>query len=482
MNSFSKNRNLLVLAAVAALPMFTASGNVNSALIPELWAQESLAILEETMIVAQMVHRDFQNEFAQYGEIVNTRKPENFEANRKTDDDDVTVQAAKSRNIPVALNQHIHVSFTIKDGERTKAFKDLVSYYLEPALIAQASFLDKVVSMQAIQFLRNNAGRLLFGSKTTISDYILESGEVLNNNNAPVNSRNLVVTTRTNTMLNQTELFTSAEKRGDSGNALESAQIGQLHGFNIKFAQNMPNVTASNLDTDITYLVNDSDGLVRGDTVIAVDTGTLTLKVGQWVTLADDDVPQVITAVTNNSSSHATSITVFPGVSHTVANNNVVTAVLPIYVNNASGYDIGYAGKIAWDTSPGSQTPKVGQPVTFVGDSDNIYCIVAVDATNHTIYLDRPLVAAIADDDELFLGPAGSYNWAFLKNALALVIRPLLPPEDGVGAKSAMREHNGFAIRVTMTYDGKAQGHLVTVDCLCGVTVLEPLLGSLLLS
>src|SRR5581483_11334904 len=103
------------------------------AFIPQLWAQESLAILEENMVAAQLVHRDFEETVAQFGDTVNTRRPGQFVAQRKVNSDQVTVQDATATNIQVQLNQHVHVSFLIKDGEESKSFKDLVAEYLAPA-------------------------------------------------------------------------------------------------------------------------------------------------------------------------------------------------------------------------------------------------------------------------------------------------------------------------------------------------------------
>ena len=47
--------------------------NDNDALIPELWARESIAVLEENMVMGQLVHRDFSMDVADYGDVVNTR-------------------------------------------------------------------------------------------------------------------------------------------------------------------------------------------------------------------------------------------------------------------------------------------------------------------------------------------------------------------------------------------------------------------------
>jgi len=98
-------------------PVYTATGNDNDSYNPEVWAQESLMILENNMVAANLVYRDFEDELQSYGDIVNTRRPSSFTAKRKTDDDDVTDQAAVSTNVPVPLDQFFHTSFVIKDRE-----------------------------------------------------------------------------------------------------------------------------------------------------------------------------------------------------------------------------------------------------------------------------------------------------------------------------------------------------------------------------
>jgi len=98
-----------------------------AALIPELWANESLMILEEEMVMGNLVHRDFDPVVAQYGETVHTRQPGTFTAKRKRLQDEVTPADAVATEVPVVLNQHIYTSFHIRDGEMTKSLKNLVA-------------------------------------------------------------------------------------------------------------------------------------------------------------------------------------------------------------------------------------------------------------------------------------------------------------------------------------------------------------------
>jgi hypothetical protein len=60
------------------------------------------------------------------------------------------------------------------------------------------------------------------------------------------------------------------------------------------------------------------------------------------------------------------------------------------------------------------------------------------------------------------------------------VIRPLAQPKPGTGALSGVVSMNGFSMRVTITYDGNKQGHLVTLDMLFGVKTLDQKLGAVM--
>lgn len=64
----------LTLQAVRSYTFYSNSNSIDP-LIPELWAQESIAILEENMVAPLLVHRDFEPVVASFGDTVHTRKP-----------------------------------------------------------------------------------------------------------------------------------------------------------------------------------------------------------------------------------------------------------------------------------------------------------------------------------------------------------------------------------------------------------------------
>ncbi len=466
--------NLLVANAFRAV-----YDDFPSAFTPELWANESIAILEENMVIGNLVHRDFENVIASYGDTVNTRKPGEFKAVRKSAADSVTVQANTATNIPVVLDQHIHTSFIIKDADQSKAFKDLVVEYLHPAMLSVAREIDMVVGGQVHQFVANNGGGLGTLSKTTAEGYLLDTRQVLNVNKAYENGRNLILTPVSETALLKDQAFLQAYSVGDDGSALREASLGRKFGFDIFMAQNQPYVAVGN--TVVTGTVNGNQA--AGITSVTVDNLSAAIAVGTWVTFAGDDTPLRVVGTTGSGT--PTIIQVDRPVKVALVDEAVVTLYAPALVNTGTTYPIGYDKYIGYDgTTP---NPQVGQAVTFgLSASSPVYTIIDVDANGVSagvpgILLDRALTETVADEAHINLGPAGAYNFAFHRNAIALVNRPLALPMPGVGARAGIASYNGFAMRVVMTYDGNKQGHLVTVDTLLGVKVLDLKLGAVML-
>ena len=449
----------------------TVYANDNDAFIPEVWAQESLMILENNVVAAALVHRDFENEIAKFGDVVNTRRPNDFTAKRKTDADEVTVQDAQATNVAIKLNQHWHTSFLIKDGEESLSFKVLRETYLEPALISIAQAIDEVVLMQMYRFIAG--GRVVGKLGTAIGkSTVIDAREVLNNNKVPPSLRRFIVCPNMEGDLLNVGDFTKANEVGDDGTALREGHLGRKFGFDFFMDQNSPSVAAGN--TTVAGAVNNADGYAAGSTTIAMDGLSGAITAGSWCTIAGDMTPQKITASVGGAT--PTQITISPGLKNAVVNNAVITIYTPGAINYTS-YAANYIKEMVVDGF--TVAPKKGQLVTLDAAAvaqEKTYGALSTPTTI-ALTVDRGLYAAVAEDDPVGIGPAGDYGFAFHRNAIALVTRPLAAPQAGTGALSSVANYNGLSIRVTITYDGSKQGHLVTVDILGGIEVLDENMG-----
>lgn len=440
--------------------------NDNDALIPEVWAQEALMVLEANMVAANLVYRDFEDEVASFGDVVNAHRPNTFVAKRKTDADEVTVQDAQATNVPVKLNQHIHVSFTIKDGEESKSFKDLVNLYLQPALSAEAQAIDEVVLGQVYEFMAYSAGKL--GTNPTRST-VIAAKELMNNNKVPLAGRNMLVSPNAEGSLLDIGEFIKANEVGDDGSALREGHLGRKFGYDFFMGQNVPSVATGS--TTVTGAINLGAGYAVGSTVLTVDGLSAAIANGSWCTIAGDMVPQMITATVGGAT--PTQLTVSPGLKSAVLDDAVITVYTAGAIDESADYASGYEKALTVDGF--TVAPKTGQLVS-IGTAADRYSALSTPTTTE-ILPNRPLDAAAVDDAVVGIGPKGEYCFGFHRNAVALVTRPLAQPRAGAGALSAVANYNGLSIRVTITYEGRKQGHLVTVDMLAGVKTLDTKLG-----
>ncbi len=464
-----------------ANPVLACFANDNDALIPELWAQEGLAILEENMVMARLVHRDFSDEVANYGDVVNTRRPGSFSTKRKTDTDSVTNQDAVATNVQVPLDQHVYVTFTIKDGEASKSFQDLVDMYLTPAAQQIARSVDRILIGQAPQFLANTVGRLNEMSSSNAKDFLLEAREKMNVNKAYPSGRNVILSPSAETELLKTELFISAEKRGDDGTALREASLGRLLGFDAYMDQNVSGLALTAVTANERG-VNNASGYAAGygpTADIAIDagagSGNLIVTVGEYLWIEGEGYPHEITAETNDGNT-TNAVQLGDALQSAIVDDAVVQVFTSTTVSG--NYAAGYAKEITLAAA----YVATGQIVAFdTGSSRHVYTCVEGGGTT-TILLDRPLDAALTNGDAAYPGPHGSFNLAFHRDALALVSRPLALPNTALGVRSSVGVYNDVAMRVSMQYDISSQGTIVTLDLLCGVAVLDENLGCVMLS
>lgn len=427
-------------------------------------------------MMANLVHRDFENAVAKFGDVVNTRKPVEFNVSRKDDGMPITQEASVANNVRVPLDQWFYKSFVIKDGEGSMAFQDLKDIYLQPAMQSIARGIDRAILGRVHAFLSTPAlrvGGLEQLDDTTAKDYILDAREILNVNLCPPNARRLVLSSTAETAALKTELFVAANKRGDGGNALENAILGRILGFDTYLDQNTNSVVA-NVNT-VSYQT-DASGYAQGDTVLGTAaTGVL----GEYVVVAGNYQPTYVHAV-----SAGTSITLNEGLKTALVGAKTVTEYPRMQMSAYASYVIGWSKAMVVSTF-GANPPQVGQLVSFGGNAGDkttrhTYTIISAQtvSTNCTILLDRPLEKTLTDG-YCYPGPKGSMNLAFHRDAIALVTRPLALPNAGVQA--GVSNYNGIGMRVLMQYDINAGGTIVNCDILAGVAVLDPLLAVVLL-
>ena len=437
-----------------------------------------------TRAMAQLVHRDFSPEVAEYGDVVNTRRVGTFKSYRKTDTDNVVAQDASATNVQVALNMHNYINFTIKDGEASKSFKDLVDQHLAPAAQGIARGIDRMLCGQAQRFQANACGKLDEVTSGTVKDFVLEGREAMNRNNAYMQDRRLVLGPAAETLMLQTDMFMKANERGDGGKALEDARLGRILGFDTFMDQNATGLATTATTDKVAGTVNNAGGYAKGTVAsMTVDIVGHEVTAGEFVAFDENGQLTYATNATTGGG-NTTAVTLDSALKYAVTNASTVTAFGLCDVDGT--YAAGHVKHIVLDGYTAAMPPQVGQLLAFGANAAlrHTYTITEAyenpaNASQTIVYLDRDLELGVADNGDAFPGPVGGINLMFHRDAIALVSRPLALPR-GAGVSAGVLDYNGISMRVAMQYDIASQGTKVTLDLLCGTQVLDTNLGAVL--
>ncbi len=360
-----------------------------------------------------------------------------------------------------------------------KALPNLVERYLEPAAREMAESIDRILCGQVARLTANEEGRLGEMTSTNAADFVLDANTSLDISRAPTQGRNLVLNPRAQKETLKADLFVSTEKRGDEGTALRTASLGTVYGVDSFMDQNIGFVAIGSADisTGVTDTAEAAGSTVIETSVTDADLDTA----GEYVVFGGEGKPYRIASTVDATGA---TITLTEGLRDPLASGASVTVYLRGDVKGAQV--AGWTQDVVVDGHAADKGPQLGQWITFgTGGSSHSYSVIEVDvitSTESDVLLDRPLDAAIGDGDAVFYGPAGGFNLAFHRDAIALVVRPLVTVPADTGARSFVASFDGLSMRVTMQYDSIAQGMRVTFDLLCGVAVLDDRLAVALYS
>jgi hypothetical protein len=203
----------------------------NTILTPEVIAREALMVLRNNAVMANLVHRDYSDDFAAgVGDTITIRKPATFTAKEFTDT--IDVQDATEGSATVTLDKHIDVSFEVTSEQMTLDIEDFSAQLLVPAMQAVQDKIDLY-----LLGLASGITNKVTATNDAQND-VVELRKYLTASAAPLTERRFVYGSDTEADLLKTDLFISAEKVGDEGTALREASLGRKFGMDFYVDQN----------------------------------------------------------------------------------------------------------------------------------------------------------------------------------------------------------------------------------------------------
>lgn len=388
---------------------------------PTTIAKEAALQVVNNMVMGNLVHRDFKNEFVKVGATVQYRKPVKFVVN---DGANITsqIQDVKEYNDTITVDQRKNVAFAIPTQDLTLTIEKISERYITPASIRLANAID--ASLHGLYTSVYNAEGT---AGTTPNTFALlgAPSKKLNKYAVPMEDRRLV--------LGPDAHFQAADvlKALNSPKTVEGAirrnYIGPLADMDTYMSQNVKTHTA---------------GVLTGTPLV---NGTVTAATAPY----SGTTPTTTSVPTDGWTNSITGI---------VKAGDILTFAGCYGVNPVSGDSTGELQQfvVTADADSGATTG----PATIIVSPPMI-----VSGAYRTV------TAVPADNAVVGITATHVVNMAFQKNAFALVTCPLEVPED---AKGSMMNYKDVAIRYIKWYDGRTDEQIFRLDALWGVKCVYP--------
>ncbi len=212
----------------------------NTLLTPLVIAGEALMVLENELVMANLVHRDFSKEFQKVGNTVTIRGPASFTATAFSTT--VAAQNITESSVQIVLDQLLDVSMAITAQELSTSIVDFSMQTIQPAMRAIAQQVDGLLTA----LYANVASHQIATSTAVVTD-ITNLRAQLNLRKCPMSDRNLVFGPATEARYLPLDAFLHADKKGDT-KAIRDANMGRVLGFDCYMDQNIVYKTSTVLD------------------------------------------------------------------------------------------------------------------------------------------------------------------------------------------------------------------------------------------
>lgn len=111
----------------------------NTLLTPALITKETLVILENNLVAAAKVNRQFENQFVKIGDSITVRKPNKFTV---SDGPGLIIQNITEPSTSITISNQKHVGFLFSSRELTLIIEEFSERYLKPIAAVLANKID----------------------------------------------------------------------------------------------------------------------------------------------------------------------------------------------------------------------------------------------------------------------------------------------------------------------------------------------------
>jgi len=197
---------------------------------PTVISGTGLATLYNTMVLANLVWRDFDVDFrGKQGDTVTIRKPAVFESEEFDRAEGINLQDPAEDSVDLSLDTIANVSFPVTDEQMTLEISDFQEQLLTPAMEAIAQGIDSKLANVLVESAED-ASQVATASESNANAAFRAARASLSRRRLPVTERRAVLSPEGTSAALGDDLLISAQRAGTT-DALREANIGRLLGF-----------------------------------------------------------------------------------------------------------------------------------------------------------------------------------------------------------------------------------------------------------
>ena len=395
----------------------------NSLITPAVIAKEAMMQLENNLVMANNVHREYKQEFVRVGDTVSIRRPVKFTV---TDGATLTKQDVEEAKDTIQISQRKHVGWGFTSKDLTLTVEDYSERYIKPAVIVLANQVDTDLCS-----LYNDVWNWVGTPDQTVNSFsdLSKAPQRLDEMAVPTDRRKGVLASADTWAMASAQTALYMQDRAKE--AYTKGALGEIANLELFQDQNVQAHTTGTFTTGSTPLVN---GASQNTTYASSgDTNTQSLITDGWA---------VSTLVLKDGD-----VFTLAGVNAVNPISKVDTGYLQQFASVGGGTSDGL-GNLTQTIAPAIITSGPFQTVTAAPANNAMITPLGAEATNF------------------------SQNLVFHRNAFALVTYPLEKP-DGV-AFAAQETEKGLSIRVVKDYDIINDEDVIRLDILYGVKAIYP--------
>lgn len=404
----------------------------NTIITPSIIAKEALMQLENNLVMANLVHTDYSDEFTKVGSSVTIRRPVKYVANSGAT---MVVSDTTEGSTTVAIDKQQHVAIAFSATDLTLSIDEFNSRYIEPAMYELAQKVENDLAA-----LYSDVWNWVGTPGTTMGgvDDVYRAAQRMDEMSVP-DKRNMVLSPAD--FYGMANYLQGVYVQDKARTAIERAKIGMLG-----------NMDAYKCQSAATHTVGAWAGtpLINGATQTTTysssrTTNTMSLVTDGWTASTTIKKGDVFTLGTTTNGF--------------LAVNPRTRAALPYLQQFVVTADATADGS-------GNATLTISPPIITSGAYQTVSAAGTAASTTDNMALNR-------------LGSASTayvQNLAFHRQAFALVTRPL---EFLPGIPDQARESNGkVSVRLMPVADGVNDVGRWRFDILYGVKTIYPELAT----